>query len=33
VVPVVGALWLAWELALRQGDRHANAWGADPRQT
>jgi len=33
VVPVAGALWLAWELALRQGNRHANAWGADPRQT
>jgi uncharacterized membrane protein YhaH (DUF805 family) len=33
VVPVAGALWLAWELSLRRGDAHANAWGADPRQT
>jgi uncharacterized membrane protein YhaH (DUF805 family) len=32
VVPVAGALWLAWELALRRGASHANAWGDDPRQ-
>ena len=32
LVPVAGALWLAWELALRRGSAHANAWGADPRQ-
>lgn len=31
-VPVAGALWLAFELALRGGNPHANAWGADPRQ-
>ena len=31
-LPVAGALWLAWELALRRGSAHANAWGADPRQ-
>jgi uncharacterized membrane protein YhaH (DUF805 family) len=30
-VPVAGALWLACELALRRGNAHANAWGADPR--
>ena len=32
LVPVAGALWLAWELALRRGSAHANAWGPDPRQ-
>ena len=32
IVPVAGALWLAWELALGRGNAHANAWGADPRQ-
>jgi uncharacterized membrane protein YhaH (DUF805 family) len=32
VVPVAGALWLAFELALRRGNTHANAWGDDPRQ-
>jgi uncharacterized membrane protein YhaH (DUF805 family) len=32
VVPVAGALWLAWELALRRGNAHTNAWGPDPRQ-
>ena len=32
IVPVAGALWLAWELALGRGNEHANAWGADPRQ-
>jgi uncharacterized membrane protein YhaH (DUF805 family) len=31
LVPVAGALWLAWELALRRGSRHANAYGPDPR--
>ena len=31
VLPVAGALWLAFELALRRGNPHANAWGADPR--
>jgi uncharacterized membrane protein YhaH (DUF805 family) len=30
MVPVAGALWLAWELACRRGRAHANAWGADP---
>ena len=30
-IPVAGALWLAFELALRRGNTHANAWGADPR--
>ena len=32
LVPVAGALWLAWELALRRGEAHANAYGPDPRQ-
>jgi uncharacterized membrane protein YhaH (DUF805 family) len=31
VVPVAGALWLAFELALARGNNHPNAWGADPR--
>jgi uncharacterized membrane protein YhaH (DUF805 family) len=30
-VPVAGALWLAFELALARGSAHDNAWGADPR--
>jgi uncharacterized membrane protein YhaH (DUF805 family) len=30
LVPVAGALWLAWELALRRGTPDANAYGADP---
>jgi uncharacterized membrane protein YhaH (DUF805 family) len=32
LVPVAGALWLAWELALRRGSAHANLYGSDPRQ-
>jgi uncharacterized membrane protein YhaH (DUF805 family) len=32
LVPVAGALWLAWELALRGGSRHGNAYGPDPRR-
>ena len=31
LVPVAGALWLAWELALRRGSAHANLYGPDPR--
>jgi uncharacterized membrane protein YhaH (DUF805 family) len=31
VIPVAGALWLAFELAFARGNTHANAWGADPR--
>jgi len=31
LVPVAGALWLAWELALRRGSAYANAYGPDPR--
>jgi uncharacterized membrane protein YhaH (DUF805 family) len=27
LVPVAGALWLAWELALRSGSAHINAFG------
>ena len=30
LVPVAGALWLAWELALRRGSAHANLYGPDP---
>jgi uncharacterized membrane protein YhaH (DUF805 family) len=33
LVPVVGALWLAWELALRRGSAHANLYGCDPHQS
>jgi len=32
LVPVAGALWLAWELALRGGSQRTNAYGPDPRQ-
>jgi uncharacterized membrane protein YhaH (DUF805 family) len=32
VVPVAGALWLTWELALRRGSAHANLYGPDPLQ-
>ena len=31
LVPVAGALWLAWELALRRGSKHPNAYGPAPR--
>jgi len=29
-VPVVGALWLGWQLALRRGVPEGNRWGPDP---
>jgi uncharacterized membrane protein YhaH (DUF805 family) len=32
VIPVGGALWLVWQLALRRGVEHDNRWGVDPRQ-
>ena len=32
LIPVAGALWLAWELALRRGSAHANLYGPDPRE-
>jgi uncharacterized membrane protein YhaH (DUF805 family) len=32
LIPVLGALWLVWQLALRRGVAHDNRWGADPRQ-
>jgi uncharacterized membrane protein YhaH (DUF805 family) len=32
VVPVFGAGWLVWQLALRRGLEQANRWGEDPRQ-
>ncbi|WP_411878516.1 DUF805 domain-containing protein [Polaromonas sp. YR568] len=30
VVPVAGALWLVWQLALRRGVPEGNRWGPDP---
>jgi uncharacterized membrane protein YhaH (DUF805 family) len=32
IVPVVGALWLLWQLALRRGIAQDNRWGPDPLQ-
>ena len=32
LVPVAGALWLAWELALRRGSPNANPYGPGPRR-
>jgi uncharacterized membrane protein YhaH (DUF805 family) len=32
LVPVLGALWLGWELALRRGSGYANRFGPDPHQ-
>ncbi|MGE0499026.1 MAG: DUF805 domain-containing protein [Ramlibacter sp.] len=32
LVPVVGALWLSWQLALRRGVAQDNRWGPDPLQ-
>ena len=32
LIPIAGALWLAWELALRRGSAHANLYGPDPHQ-
>lgn len=32
VVPVAGALWLLFQLALRRGVTQDNRWGADPLQ-
>lgn len=32
VVPVLGAAWLVWQLALRRGLPQANRWGEDPLQ-
>ncbi|EJL83575.1 putative membrane protein [Polaromonas sp. CF318] len=31
-VPVLGALWLVWQLALRRGVADGNQWGPDPLQ-
>ena len=31
-VPVLGALWLVWQLALRRGVPDGNRWGPDPLQ-
>ena len=33
LVPIAGALWLAWEAALRRGTREPNAFGPDPRDS
>lgn len=30
LVPVAGALWLAWQLAFRRGLPQDNRWGPDP---
>lgn len=30
VVPVFGAVWLVWQLAMRRGLDQANRWGEDP---
>ncbi len=30
LVPLAGALWLLWQLALRRGVAQDNRWGADP---
>lgn len=32
VVPVLGAGWLGWQLALRRGLPQENRWGEDPLQ-
>ncbi len=32
-VPVVGALWLVWQCALRRGLSQDNRWGEDPLQS
>lgn len=29
-VPVFGAAWLVWQLAMRQGLEQSNRWGEDP---
>ena len=31
-IPVLGVLWLAWQLLLRRGSEGANPHGADPSQ-
>jgi uncharacterized membrane protein YhaH (DUF805 family) len=30
IIPVAGALWLAWQLVLRRGVPQGNRWGEDP---
>ena len=32
LVPVAGAAWLVWQLALRRGMPQTNRWGEDPLQ-
>ena len=32
LIPVAGALWLVWQLALRRGVAQDNRWGRDPLQ-
>lgn len=32
LIPVAGALWLLWQLALRRGVAQDNRWGRDPLQ-
>lgn len=33
LIPVAGAIWLVWQLALRRGIDDDNRWGRDPRQS
>jgi len=33
LLPVLGALWLVWQCALRHGLPQDNRWGEDPLQT
>ncbi|WP_395004551.1 DUF805 domain-containing protein [Undibacterium sp.] len=30
LIPVVGAIWLAWQLGCRKGVLHDNLWGTNP---
>jgi uncharacterized membrane protein YhaH (DUF805 family) len=30
LIPIAGALWLVWQLAIRQGNVGSNPWGNDP---
>ncbi|MES2400401.1 MAG: DUF805 domain-containing protein [Pseudomonadota bacterium] len=33
LVPVLGALWLVWQMAFRRGIAQDNRWGPDPLQS
>jgi uncharacterized membrane protein YhaH (DUF805 family) len=30
-IPILGALWLVWQLAFRTGTHEANQWGGNPK--